>query len=344
MSLDRAWLAALQTQAVPCVLVTVARAEGSVPREAGTKMLVSQHGLSGTIGTFGTIGGGHLELRACEIARAMLHTMLRTAPDASPAHYRFPLGPSLGQCCGGAAELVFEPISWPRPAWVGELAALLAQGQGADLVTPLDTSPPSHGTKTLRPAPAEPAVAGACVLQTAPGGALLIERILPCDLRIMLFGAGHVGSALVGILGNLPCEVTWIDAREAQFPATLPQNVCAEIDDAPESHARRAFPGTYFLVMTHDHALDQAISEAILRRGDFAWFGLIGSATKRRLFERRLSARGIAPALLARMSCPIGIEGIDGKQPGVIAVAVAAQLLGAHQRLREAALTRHEGA
>ena len=79
--------------------------------------------------------------------------------------------------------------------------------------------------------------------------------------------------------------------------------------------------------MTHDHALDQAISEAILRRGDFAWFGLIGSATKRSLFERRLAARGIAQQALDRMTCPIGIAGIGGKEPGVIAVAVAAQLL-----------------
>jgi xanthine dehydrogenase accessory factor len=303
-------------------------------------MLVSQHALSGTI------GGGHLELRAGEIARAILRDAAEGAEAADAtvkakpvAHYRFPLGPSLGQCCGGAAELVFEHIGWPRPAWVTELTALLAAGRGAALETPLDAT----ARKTLTATRAEAASGEAlCTLQAGADGALMLhERILPCDFRIMLFGAGHVGSALVGILGTLPCEVVWIDGREAQFPATLPGNVCAEIDDAPESHARRAFPGTYFLVMTHDHALDQAITEAILRRGDFAWFGLIGSATKRRLFERRLAARGIAAETLARMTCPIGIAGIDGKQPGVIAVAVAAQLLAAHARISQDGLNHH---
>jgi xanthine dehydrogenase accessory factor len=147
----------------------------------------------------------------------------------------------------------------------------------------------------------------------------------------MLFGAGHVGSALANILAALPCELTWLDSREGQFPQILPGNIRAETDDALETRASRAFPGTYHLVMTHDHALDQAVSEAILRRGDFAWFGLIGSATKRSLFERRLAARGIAQQALDRMTCPIGIAGIGGKEPGVIAVAVAAQLLVARE-------------
>jgi xanthine dehydrogenase accessory factor len=321
VSLDRAWLKGLLQRREACVLVTVARAEGSVPREAGTKMLVLQSALCGTI------GGGHLELRACEIARAMLLAADGDAPAI--AHYRFPLGPSLGQCCGGAAELVFERITWPRPAWVGELAALLDAGSAVQMLTPLDDA--WRDAKTVAAAPQRKAFCELRMAADPHGGLQLAERILPGDFHVMLFGAGHVGRALVSMLGELPCTVNWIDGREAQFPESLPENVRAEIDDTPETLVRRAFPGTYYLVMTHEHALDQAISEAILRRGDFAWFGLIGSVTKRRLFERRLAARGVSPAALGRMTCPIGISGISGKQPGVIAVAVAAQLLAAYQ-------------
>ena len=314
MSLNATWLSALRAQAEPAVLVTLARAQGSVPREAGAKMLVTRDRL------FDTIGGGHLELRAAEIAREML-----ADTQAAPVvHYRFPLGPSLGQCCGGVAELVFEYLPWPRPVWVEELAALLDAGRAADLHTSFEAGAP----KVIA---ASSAGHGVCELRRDGVALALAERISPCDFRIMLFGAGHVGSALAAILAALPCELTWLDSREGQFPQALPGNVRAETDDALESRASRAFPGTYYLVMTHDHALDQAVSEAILRRGDFAWFGLIGSATKRSLFERRLLARGIAQQMLDRMTCPIGIAGIGGKQPGVIAVAVAAQLLAARE-------------
>jgi xanthine dehydrogenase accessory factor len=322
MSLNATWMTALRTQAEPAVLVTLARAQGSVPREAGAKMLVTPEQL------FDTIGGGHLELRAAEIARAML-----AGAHAAPlTHYRFPLGPSLGQCCGGVAELVFEHLPWPRPAWVEELAALLGAGRAADLHTSFKAGAP----KTIAASSTGHSV---CELRHDGAALTLAERITPCDFRIMLFGAGHVGGALANILAALPCELTWLDSREEQFPQILPGNVRAETDDMLETRASRAFPGTYYLVMTHDHALDQAVSETILRRGDFAWFGLIGSATKRSLFERRLAARGIAQQALDRMTCPIGIAGIGGKEPGVIAVAVAAQLLAARDaRLAHARL------
>jgi xanthine dehydrogenase accessory factor len=144
----------------------------------------------------------------------------------------------------------------------------------------------------------------------------------------MLFGAGHVGAAVVRLLADLPCRVTWVDEREDLFPAALPHNVVAEATDLPEALVRAAAPGTSFLVMTHDHALDQRLAEAILRRpAQRDWFGLIGSDTKRKQFEHRLRDRGIARARLDDMVCPIGIPGIVGKEPAVIAVAVVAQLL-----------------
>ena len=109
----------------------------------------------------------------------------------------------------------------------------------------------------------------------------------------------------------------------------MPDNVTIEPNDAPDEAVDRAPPDTYFIVMTHNHTVDLALAERILRRGDFAFFGMIGSHTKRKQFEHRLAARGIDPARIARMVCPIGIDGIVDKAPEVIAVAAAAQLLQA---------------
>jgi xanthine dehydrogenase accessory factor len=163
-----------------------------------------------------------------------------------------------------------------------------------------------------------------------PGGRRwLVDKIEAPKDHLMLFGAGHVGAAIVRALGELPCRVTWVDEREELFPAQLPANVTVEATDTPEALAEQAAPGTSFLVMTHSHALDQRLAEAILKRPGFDadWFGLIGSHTKRKQFEHRLRERGIAQARLEAMVCPIGVPGIEGKAPAVIAVAVAAQLL-----------------
>lgn len=150
---------------------------------------------------------------------------------------------------------------------------------------------------------------------------------LPAVPHLYLFGAGHVGAALVQVLSQVPCRISWVDERDHLFPENLPANVDTEDTDVPEAVIAHAEAGSYFLVMTHHHGLDLRLSEHILRRKDAAWFGLIGSKTKRVNFERRLQERGIAKEKLAEMCCPIGIAGISGKEPGVIAVAVAAQLL-----------------
>jgi xanthine dehydrogenase accessory factor len=143
----------------------------------------------------------------------------------------------------------------------------------------------------------------------------------------MLFGAGHVGSALITALGAIDCHVTWVDQRADQFPALAPSNVMVEVTDAPEMLASQAALGTSFLVMTHSHALDLSLCEAILRRPDAPWFGLIGSITKRSQFERRLQERGLTAQQIAAMVCPIGLPGITGKEPAVIAASVCCQLL-----------------
>lgn len=265
---------ALQWRAMgrPAVVVEVAHTRGSVPREAGTRMLVASDAV------LGTIGGGHLELKAIASARRLLDGH----DEATEQH--FPLGPALGQCCGGAVTL------WLRP-----LATL--QGEHR----------PEHW-----PLP-------------------------PPRFVLQLYGAGHVGRAIVRLLEDIPCQVWWIDERESEFPPppALPvphiERLCVE---PVEAEVASAPPGCCYLVLTHSHDLDQAITEAVLRRGDFGFLGLIGSATKRARFEHRFQARGIAPDAIDRLVCPIGLPGITGKEPEVIALAAVAQLLQAPARGR----------
>ena len=154
-------------------------------------------------------------------------------------------------------------------------------------------------------------------------------------MHIVLFGAGHVGHALVTLLGMLPCVVQWVDERDELFPDEVPANVQVEATDTPDAIVDSVPAGAYFLVMTHNHALDFALATRIMRRRDFTYFGMIGSKTKRVKFERRLIERGVEPARLTQMTCPIGVAGIVDKAPHAIALAVCAELL--QIRTREAA-------
>ena len=301
----------------PAVLVTVALVEGSGPREAGARMLVacgSAHD---------TIGGGHLELRAVEIARAMLK-------DGRARHIeRFALGPSLGQCCGGVVHLVFELA---EPAQMALLAA--RRRQNSWRLAALDGAPDCAlfdaggrflwGSVGAAPFARE---RGTHLMQEQDGRRWLVDAVMAPTDHLMLFGAGHVGQAIVRAIAHLPCTITWVDEREDMFPAQLPANVTVEASDIPEALVNAAPPGASYLVMTHSHALDQRLTEAIMARPDVLWFGLIGSKTKRRQFEHRLRERGVESARIDAMVCPVGLPGIADKAPAVIAVSVAAQLL-----------------
>jgi xanthine dehydrogenase accessory factor len=334
-------LARLREQHEPAVLVTVASTKGSAPREAGTKMIVTREHV------YGTIGGGHLELQAISIARDQIAA--QAAVDDRLR--RFPLGASLGQCCGGVVNLLFEIVAG-GPPWLDALLALHRDRVPCVVVSAthasdnedklIVTADRAYGPPDLLDAKSLHVVR---VLLEERGSARLwrfsegegaplffLEPILPCDFAIALFGAGHVGRALVRVLGDVRCQVTWVDAREEEFPHDIPANVKVVCTDAPETEVDAAVAGSYFLVMTHSHALDEALVERILRRTDFAYFGLIGSRAKRQQFERRLERRGIPRARFAAMTCPIGMAGIPGKQPATIAIAVAAQLLQAYAR------------
>jgi xanthine dehydrogenase accessory factor len=328
------WLHTLQRvgeRGLDCVLVTVTSGQGSIPREAGARMLVTVDAIHGTI------GGGELEFQATGIARNLLRA------TGGKETRRFPLGTDLGQFCGGAANLVFERVA-PGAEWLGVLAAWQEAGKPCVLATPAS----GDGRLLIGPNETWGSVGAGAThaeaveiarrllveadraprLVTLEGGtAVLFEPLQPPDFHVVVFGAGHVGRALVRVLGTLACRVTWVDARAAEFPREAPDNVRVALTEAPVAEVAPAPAGSYFLVMTHSHALDLELVGTILKRGDFAYCGMIGSQTKRRTFEKGLAKHGVPAATIARLTCPIGIPGIKGKEPGTIAVAVAAQLL-----------------
>ena len=156
---------------------------------------------------------------------------------------------------------------------------------------------------------------------------VLLEPVLPARWQVAVFGAGHVGKALVKLLADLPCAVTWIDSRPEELPAQPPPSVRCIPSDAPADEVPDLPAGADLVVMTHSHALDLEIVDAAMKRGAHRHLGLIGSRTKRARLVERLRARGRTAEQLASLTCPIGIPGVAGKQPAVIAVAVAAQLL-----------------
>lgn len=345
-SADDAWLDALvqaSARGEATVLVTVVAARGSAPRAAGAKMAVARESFAGTI------GGGHLELQAIEIARGMLSS----AEANSAALKRFPLGAALGQCCGGSVDLLFEPVL-PGALWLSQARELRAANRAFVVVSHGDAGADpgklvvfaNGATGSLGNAAQDAAAIAKARELLVSGNATLVhgghdsatlffDPIRPADFNLVLFGAGHVGRALVRALTEVPCRITWVDERVQEFPADLPSNVNCVVTDAPDEEIDAAPAGSCFLVITHSHAIDQQLSERILRRNDFAYFGLIGSVTKRRLFERRMAARGIPVDRFARMTCPIGVRGITGKEPAVIALAVAAELLQVREATRQ---------
>ncbi len=161
--------------------------------------------------------------------------------------------------------------------------------------------------------------------------AALHQRLTHADTPVALFGGGHVGRAVVQVLANLPMHLTWVDSRDEIFPADLPANVLCEHSDPVHAAVADLRPGSRVLIMSFSHAEDLDVVAACLARqraqSDLPYVGLIGSKTKWASFRQRLEARGFTVAEMAHVTCPIGVPGIVGKEPEVIAVAVAAQIL-----------------
>lgn len=321
------------------VRVTVASIKGSAPREPGACMLVGPREFHGSI------GGGHLELKAIEIARHMLQQ-----PSGAPSRLdRFALGATLGQCCGGAVNLWFDRYD-PSDGPFLE-AVIEARLRGPTVIA---TAMDRHGPARRALLCAQPAgifTYGACCrgeLRTAAENLLhaplggpwvallpangdrapvLLERANSRHAQLWLFGAGHVGRALTGVFADLPFDIVWVDSRPDAFPREAPANVTMRLSDSPVDEVARAPAGAWFLVMTHSHDLDYALCAAILRRDDYTWAGLIGSETKATCFSVRYAREGFPAQAIARLTSPIGTRSIRSKLPGAIAVSIAGQLL-----------------
>lgn len=247
-------LAELEQAGQASVLITLLSTDGSTPRAAGTKMLVSKTDI------YDTIGGGHLEYKAIEKARHLL-----TDPQQNSVIEHYSLGASLGQCCGGSAVVLFECFSTSK-------------------------------------------------------------------LNLDIYGAGHVAHALVQVLAHLPINIRWIDSRAELFPSELPTNTNKIIDEDPVEQVKQASANQAYLILTHNHQLDFELTQAILKREDALWLGVIGSKTKAKRFCHRLSHKGFSQAKIATMTCPVGLHEVTGKRPMEVAVSISGQLIALYQK------------
>lgn len=304
------------------VRVTVVATRGSTPRDAGAECWIGESTL------FGTIGGGHLEFRAVQIARSML-------AEQGPATARqehMVLGATLGQCCGGIVDLWFERWHAHDLVWLEQRRTAEMADRRTVVWTCIDAGVARRGAE---PTALARAVADA-VRSTSNDGRFrrlehdgkhwFVEPVGATRRPLWLYGAGHVAAALVRSLEPLPYAIHWLDTRESFAGGAVTWS------DAPEIDALAAPADAIHLVMTHDHDLDLRIVESILANPVFAasdagFCGLIGSRTKAARFRHRLERKGFAPATIDRLVCPLGVDGIDSKVPAAVAIAIAAQLL-----------------
>ena len=298
---DGGWLAAACAEIAggrPVVLASIIAVKGSAPREMGAHMLI------GAANIWGTIGGGQLEYDAMRLARQMIdQDMLAewTRRDMTMA-----LGPDLGQCCGGQVRLLLEFLDQRT------IPVLRSLTDAETLIHPLTTGVP---------------------LQTATSEVgpkfMLDERGFTAPVTtpqrpVFVYGAGHVGRALVGQLVPLGLDVHWVDVAADRFPTVAPDGVRVIPAAEPEIIAAHAPATAFHLVMTYSHAMDEAICARILQQGTFTRLGLIGSQTKATRFRRRFAAMGITPASIDRLECPIGIAQVTGKAPPYVALSITA--------------------
>ena len=170
--------------------------------------------------------------------------------------------------------------------------------------------------------------------QCCGGSANVLFECFPrTRVNIMVFGAGHVAEALIPILASLPCQITWVDSREGQF-GTLADNldnVKVIVSKCPEVEVAEMPQASYFIVLTHKHQMDFDISLEIIRREDYAYFGLIGSKGKWNRFQQRLLQRDVTLEQLSRVNCPIGLDNVSGKIPMEVAVSISAEIIEHYQ-------------
>ena len=293
-------------------MVSVVGARGSTPRELGARMLVWPDRFAGTI------GGGSLERQGLDQARRLL-----AQGGRRHALQDYPLGPLLGQCCGGHVRLLVEQVDAESRSWLETAERACHAGAPFRLEAELH----DDGLVRAVVAAAAPLVDADDARTPIPQVRRLSETIRPDLPRLVIFGAGHVGQAVARAFAPLPFHLDWLASREDLRPEADGTRAAILSETELEAAIAAAPAGALFAIFTHSHDLDYRLSRAVLARDDFSYLGLIGSATKRVRFERRLRADGIGDQALARLTCPIGIPGLKSKAPAVIAVALAAQLL-----------------
>lgn len=304
MSFDREVLAEHIASHGRVARIVVASVAGSAPREIGAAMLV--WGTDNSGGQSGTIGGGALEFQASQRAREALAAG-RDRLD------KVPLGPGLQQCCGGAVVLLTEIWNAARLADLGDVAARPLPGGGSEM--PLKVAARlrtgRNGSGALRPGMVD---------------GWMIEPLDPPSRNLWVWGAGHVGRAVLGVMAGLPgWRITWVDTAEDRFPAMLPDGVKQLVSPDPGALVAQSPVDAHHLIMTYSHPLDLDLCHRVLAHG-FAGLGLIGSDTKAARFRSMLRKLGHPETEIARIRCPIGRKSF-GKHPQAIAVGVAAELL-----------------
>ncbi|MCG7624659.1 xanthine dehydrogenase accessory protein XdhC [Epibacterium sp. Ofav1-8] len=284
------------------IRVVVAEVRGSAPREVGAAMLVWSGGQSSTI------GGGALEFEAAEAARRL------DVPRRLSTHS---LGPDLGQCCGGSVTLLNEVYTQED----------LERLQGDVIARPVRPEPqPLAVTRILNNARAQ----GQRPKPQLIAG-WMVEPVARATQPLWIWGAGHVGRALVGMLAPLPdFDITWVDVLRSKYPEEIPAGVTALPAREPDRLVPHAPSDAHHLILTYSHQLDLALCHRLLGHG-FGFAGVIGSKTKWARFRNRLAALGHGPEQIARLTCPIGLPEL-GKHPQAIAIGVAAELMALSQR------------
>ena len=287
--------------------MVIAAIRGSSPREIGAAMLVwrTEDGFAQS----GTIGGGALDYEAAQRAA------VQDQPSLLSTHA---LGPDLGQCCGGSVTLLSETYD---ASDLEDLdAEVIARPAGVGREMPFSVHRKLSQLRNQGMRPASQLIDG-----------WMIEPVHRAERPLWIWGAGHVGRALVDVLSPLPDHaITWVDTAEARFPAAIPEAVTPIWAENPALLVPHAPSCALHLVLTYSHELDLALCHALLKH-DFAFAGLIGSTTKWARFRSRLAALGHGPDQIARITCPIGDPAL-GKHPQMIAVGVAAQLLALEAR------------
>ena len=298
-----------------------ARGAPSAPAASGANGPVASIGASGP-------GGAGVSASVSGASDAVVSASVSEASDAVVSASVFGASDAVvsASVSGASDAVVSVAASGPSDAVVTSAAAPPLHGAAAsttDSATASTDVPPAI-SHLLR----EPRHTARPVVVTNPAGELIFIERLDDDLpAVWLYGAGHVGQALARILADLPLRLTWIDSRAELFPNTLPDGVRILRDADSVATISEAPVGAYFVVMSHSHPLDYELCHALLERNDFAWLGLIGSESKAARFRSRLARTGLGSEVIAKLVCPIGVEGITSKWPAAIAVAVAAQLM-----------------